>query len=167
MNKKVLNSVLLVSVLSIWGYVLYSKVLGNGDSPVQEENVQNTANTSRIIKKDSFILKANYRDPFLGKTIRIKPKNTTSPIVSNKKNVQISKKAIAEVKWPSIRYYGLIKNTSKKNSGTGLMSIDGKSHKINKQDEINDLRIISLNKDSVVVKFNKSTKAFHSKKKRL
>lgn len=166
MNKKTLNSILLISVLAIWGYVLYSKFY-NGETVLSEdENLINNTPVRSHIKKDSFELRANYRDPFLGKASRpvYKPKKNQgkSTQINRKKKPPLKK---TEQVWPTIRYYGLVKNASRKKSGTALISINGKTHHVNNGEKVDNIEVRSIQGDSIKVKFNKELKTFYSRKK--
>lgn len=165
MNKRQINILLLVAVVGIWGYVVYSKFVGPTVDNEQNLDSISVQRRERIVKKDSFVLKANYRDPFLGKTIKTRPKIVANPNPSKTK-IHIKKTPDAPISWPTIRYYGLIQNTSKTNAGTGLVSINGKSHKIKKKSQIKDITVITINRDSITLKLKKDIKVFHSKKKR-
>ncbi|MCB0479716.1 MAG: hypothetical protein KDC84_16225 [Crocinitomicaceae bacterium] len=166
MNKKTINSILLVTVLGIWGYVVYAKFY-NGNSESNDTNeIVNVSGGRTIMKKDSFSLRLDYRDPFLGKISNnnFKPKQSISAHSTQEKR-KIKSPTPEPQPWPTIRYYGLVKNASKNKGGTALISLNGKTHQVIQGDEIEHVEIKNILGDSIQVKYQKEIRTFYSRKK--
>lgn len=158
MSKKVINGILIVAVLLLWGMVAY-KFFGGGGTTV-DEVVHNVPNHTVILpdfKKDTIALKPYTRDPFLGK-IKI-AKTTPSKKVVNKP----IKKAAPEpkpryVRWPSIEYLGFIQD--KKSSDPLIIgTCDKRIFRKHVNDEIKEgIKLVKFYKDSIQLEFDGHTK---------
>ena len=82
MNKKTLNIILIVTVVALWGTVLY-KYVNRFFNPIQNDFVvrEFSSPISTKIAKDTFDLQPLHRDPFLDRSM-IK-RNEEKPIRVN------------------------------------------------------------------------------------
>lgn len=160
--KKKINIILLLAVLGLWGTVLYKYV--NQYFFKEEINVslENKANIRKLLlkDKDTFELKALPRDPFLGKTYA--EKRPTEKIISNrnftpKPVVKVAKPIVQKQLFPTIHYYGFIKNETG-GSELVLLKMNGKLLKVKNNETKEGLKIIKIFKDSIKVSFNGETK---------
>lgn len=143
-NKKSVY-VLLPLVLFIWGAVMYQFF---SFSTTEEEVAVPTNEISlkpiQPIKRDSFAINTNYRDPFLGKVYTAK-----------KDSVPKKKKAVKVVEplvWPNIQYRGIVSDTKEK-SKIFMLVINKKTYLMRKGQTENDVYLKDGDRESVYVKY--------------
>ncbi len=157
MKNKSLTYLLLIVVAVIW-YQVFFRIKSNLETDLgsQQEANQNTLQQIAIVR-DTFVLDANYRDPFGGKIAYEKQIDSTAP---KKKIVQEVKPKQSE-NWYSIKYYGLIKQTNSKNP-LAILKIDGVQFSLRVGDEAFDgYKVKAIYKDSILIKFKNSSKYFY------
>ncbi|WNM19456.1 hypothetical protein [Flavobacterium capsici] len=166
MSKKKINIALLVIVLGLWGTVIYRYVRHFFFAP-EIEVFQSTKNFSGKLtnsSKDTFELKPLERDPFLVLNYR-----NPNPIITHQRNsstkVNIKKEPVSKVKrpFPKIIYYGHILSEEKKKE-TILLSVAGKFLKLSLNEQKENVKVISFNRDSIKVAFEKETQWIRLKK---
>ena len=152
MDKKYLNSALIVLLIVIWGGIIY-KYFGKSKVVAQKRPFIN-ANTpvNHVISKDTFTLKLNNRDPFKTSKIKRAVSNTTSSKKKSKKT-SVSKVVV----WPKIQYFGFVKSEANKTK-LALVKVNGKLYKKREKDKIEALTILRAYSDSIIVAFNKNLK---------
>ena len=156
MNKKKINYILLPLVLFIWGGVIYTLVDGLSSSsdeyPVNKPLPQVKMED---IENDTFVLLANYRDPFLKKKFQqFTSVENNSPINTSKNKIKppITEAVKPAIDWSFIQYHGRIKN-QKTGRNVGMLSINGQSHLINEGEKVQQVKLITLSEDSVKVSY--------------
>lgn len=158
MNKRILNTVLIICLIIIWFFVL-KKIFSNRfveDIDVYNDKNIQFENTFVKIEKDTFNLFALDRDPF-EKTKRKHRKPKLSGKTISKKNQRktikkSNKRAIVNAIWPKISYYGFVKGT-KNEDRLALIKIDNKLHRVRKKEIVNaEINIVLIYADSIVVK---------------
>ena len=139
---------LIPAVAFIWGMVIYKVVKTlSEEETVKPFVITKLDDRSFKVEKDTFSLIALDRDPFLG----IK--------YSKKKNVKhrvVSKK---EIDWPSIEYLGMVSDSDSK-SGVYLLSVRGKSHFLQKGDEVDSIKLVKVSQNKVWLKYKNTTRVF-------
>lgn len=155
MNKKTLNIILLVFMTIIWGLVGRRLFLNaNATAPdVVTAQVQPTT-TYKAIAKDTFSLEHLDRDPFLG-VVRNYTVTTTKS--TKKGNPVPTKKGPPGIKWPTVNYYGLVKKASSKQP-LALLKINNKTHYVKARDVIEEVKILTVTRDSIALQFRKEKK---------
>ncbi|PCJ95000.1 MAG: hypothetical protein COA50_11580 [Flavobacteriaceae bacterium] len=145
-NKK--TYVLLSVVLAIWGILGYKIIVGIGSDDVQRNEMAlvETYVPIKVKKRDTFVILANYRDPFLGTM----PKKAE---VKNKRNV-VPKKTVLPKK--DITYSGSV-SQSNTNNRMFFISIDGQQYIMSKKEEIVGVRLVSGNEQQIKVRYNGRT----------
>jgi len=168
MDKRLLNSILIVLMLAIWIVVLY-RVFNFFKTDSAMNNVSNAitsgGNSFHNFAKDTFDLKHVDRDPFLDKFNKVKEKRIRKVISKpnekssvTKKNKIPPKKRIADnSKWPKLSYYGYIRGMNS-SSELVLIKVNNKLHKIREGDDIEGVYIKRVYRDSIIVKMEKQTK---------
>ncbi len=128
-------------VLIIWGIIGF-KVIGTLSSEPQPEIVvKQTSQDFQLVKeKDTFSIIADYRDPFLG-TLPPQEKNTVKRPVVKK-----------EVPKKNIVYSGLVSQTGSGNT-LYFVSIDGRQYTLSKNEEVDNVRLLSGNEESIKVRY--------------
>lgn len=142
MKKQTKTYLLLGFVLIIWGVIGF-KVVGVLSSDPQPEpvSVSVTDLPKHIVKKDTFSLLANYRDPFLG-TLP-KKKRTAKPKVVKKK----------EVPKKNITYLGTVTGSGTSNT-LYFLSIDGKQYMLSKNEEVEQVKLLRGTEKQITVRYN-------------
>ena len=133
---------LLSLVLLIWGIIGFKVINGLSASSEPVVVLDPLRDLPKITKKkDTFTLIANYRDPFLG----------TMP-VSKKKSI---KKPIQKAKTPkrNIKYAGTVSQNGSTNA-LFFVSIDGKQHIMSKNEEIDEVKLLTGNRQYIKVRYN-------------
>lgn len=157
MKSNPLKYILIAVVALIYGKIFFdvSDLIGTEEPQMETQKV--VVLNKKAISDTAYILKLNYSDPFLKKSIRKKL------IVSNikktsKKNFKIPEKK--HIKEPKVSYKGLVKN---KNSSKkiGLVMIDNKSYLVTQNKEYNNIKIISFDNLSLSYMFNREVKKIH------
>lgn len=165
MQKKRINIILLLVVLGLWGTVAY-KTITQFFFPKQVTVIQEQFNANPSIgehKKDTFNLTLINRDPFLNKQNNNKPLAVQRNIVEKNLNVRPKVKTPIIIKekpviiWPVISYYGYIKSKIKADELI-MVKVDSRLYKIRKNDEVDNVIIKKIYKDSIEVIFNKEKK---------
>ena len=171
MKNRPLTISLLVAVVSIWAWIMYS-VFDYMESP--EVAVTNKRKFVSVIKEDTtttdYVLDLNYKDPFLKKectayrvvntaihvnTINKQVDNTGSP---NRLKTKPDKE---EIPVPVINYVGRIQNAKLKKP-VAILLIDGNEYMMQEGQENNGVLLQGIMNDSVKVIFSK--KIFYVKK---
>src|ERR1044072_6787061 len=144
-------------VLAIWGvigwkvYVAFGKNIKNvvsNNAPAEKNKAEPLADTISLI--------ANYRDPFLDKTIENSPAKIHTTKISKAESVK-SIPVVTVAAWPKIMYHGLIKRSGDKRT-VGFLSVDGKSFFVQGGGEAGAVKVGKLWNDSVEIFFGKEKK---------
>ena len=157
MKNKKTTYFLLPIVLAVWGMIgwkVYAAFGGNeknivaSNLPTEKINPAETSDTTSLV--------VNYRDPFLDKAVeKIIPRQSKS----NSQNIIVKQSvpAMQTSAWPKLAYQGLIKK-SVGEKATGFLTVDGKSFFVQAKQDLQDVTIGRLWKDSVEVFFEKEKK---------
>lgn len=157
MKSKALTYVLLLVVGIIW-YQVFIRVKSNltDEGETSTYNTQLSVNFKPIVR-DTFILVADYRDPF-GGALKVEPISTNQPNPEPIYRPAPPKKV--EEQWPNIKYFGLVRKTDS-NSPLGIISIDGIQLHLRKGESVfDDINIKAIGRDSIQVKYHKKLKTF-------
>jgi hypothetical protein len=152
-NKKNLY-ILLPITLFVWVAIIYKVFISMGD---KEETFNNKpklelSTEDNIFKEDTIKLKLSYPDPFL-----------KAPFIS--KNSQSEKKTDIKskltenefIQWPTIQYYGLVKNSKTKQQKINL-SINGKMYIMKRRELKDNIRLLQIYNDSIECVYNNEKK---------
>ncbi len=157
MKKKKIIYLLAPLVVVVWGFVFYqlsSSFLSTPNfakkEPIQKINIDE-------IKRDTFSIIANYRDPFLGCATSLNT-NNNSNIKTTAKKLKIKTEVKAEKPWPIISYNGMIKNNNSEKR-VGIIKIDGKEFLVKEGDVLRKVKIMEINQQLIKVNFQKESKS--------
>lgn len=146
-----------MAVLGLWGTVIYKAAHQYlfPNKSVVKPSVSNVGLNLQYKSKDTFQIQNLTRDPFLNKSVTIKP----APSFRQKKVItnNVAKPKPAPLKWPKVAYYGYIVSGEKKNE-LFLIKIEGKLYKIRNKESAEGIKISKIYKDSIAVVFNKESK---------
>lgn len=147
-NKKALY-ILIPLVVIVWGNFIYQMYTGlhSPDDIVMPQANEETYASDNSFQPDTFSLVNNYRDPFLGKTIREPGPRPNQSSVINRKSPIVTL-------WPSIIYSGVIKNQKSKKE-VAMVQINGQSNLMKVKDVVSEVQLLKIYKDSIEVKFGK------------
>lgn len=143
MKKQQKTYLLLAGVLIIWGvigYQIFSQL-----NPIEKTSFINNKETEFVpvkrIEQEKYIVKANYRDPFLGKTHsnkRVKPGNNTA-----------KKKEI--IPFPSVVYTGIVEGKLAKSY---IITVNGKQEILKINQTFDNITLLRANGKEATIKFN-------------
>lgn len=156
MKNKALTYLLIVVVAVIWYQVflrIKSNVTANDDGSLalSQQNLKFV-----LIQKDTFLLDASYRDPFIGKS-----KLETSDIPVQEIIPPPPTPAKPQFTWPTINYYGWVRKTDSKNP-LCIVNIDGMLLYLRKGEEIFDgIRVMAVERDFIQLKKGKNQHYFY------
>jgi len=149
MNKKSTTYIMLTIVILIWGAILY-KLAGIFISPKTENKLSiklNNVPLSLTNDSTNYNLIGVPRDPFIKK---LEVHTDYTP------NIKKAEKPV-DLKWPTIKFKGIIKsnNTSKP---LAILAINNKSQFINEGQEIDEVKVSKISKDSIEVIYKEASK---------
>jgi hypothetical protein len=144
-------------VFLVWGIVFYQLYLYFfSTSTYVTEKAEVVVNVDEI-KKDTFSIVANYRDPFLGENIRLTQSKTTNNQSSQPKvQKNIAPKPI-DTPWPTIEYKGMIKNNNSEKR-VGIVGLNNKEYLVKEGEVLNGVKFMVISKELIQVSFQKEQK---------
>lgn len=158
MKNKRLIYILAPLALLIWGLIFY-KIFTHfgGDQKDSMSNRDHPNTGQKETPRDTFIILANYRDPFFGRNDRpYLQGNRTDHVLNNQTGFSKKNNPLPEI-IPEIKYCGIIANTKNKRR-VGLMRMNNKDLLLKEGDSYNELKIVRLFNDSVKIIYNRKTK---------
>lgn len=146
MKNKRNTYILLVVVLIIWGLIAYKIIssLGGNDVVVLQQNTEVSFNPKPIQETDTFSIKADYRDPFLG-TIE-KPKTISKPRVIKPQEIEIP-----------INYSGMVRDQNT-NESIFFVHINNRQHLMKINNVVDSVKLVKGNEKEITVNYNKKNK---------
>lgn len=158
MKKKKTIYLLLPIILLVWGFVFFQLFSYFFAEPSYATKEKEFTVSIDEIKKDTFSIVANYRDPFLDKKTSLK----THPPIAQRTATKASKhKAIQPVppkQWPVIKYKGMIKNNNNAERRVGIVTIGNQEFLVKEGSILNEISFITINKDYIKVSLQKEQK---------
>jgi hypothetical protein len=148
-NKKSIY-ILLPVVLLVWGGVLYQFFsFTTVDEVLENSSIDLNIKPFKLKERSTFLIKVNYRDPFLGKIY------APQEVSNMKKNAsKTSKKPKIEevIVWPAILYKGIVSDTKDKIK-IYMLYINGKMYLMKKGETENEVFLKGGDKESIYVKY--------------
>lgn len=155
MQKKSINSILIIGVVLIWGVLAFKFIrpffMDKPEVITAESLPIKTTPVTR--KKDTFNLETVNRDPFLGKVF-FKKQGVKKALTKKKK-----RKPTKKTPWPKIAYLGFVKSSTSTNK-LGLVRVNKKLHRVRKNVSIENIQVFLVDKDSIGLKMNNEKKYF-------
>jgi hypothetical protein len=160
-NNKTSTYILLIIVLGLWIVVFYRIYKSFFSEDEGEMVAVVNAKPNKIVLEDSntFLLKANYQDPFLGKfATSLMRSGNSSGVVTTVNKTSIPKVKIEPVKidWSFIKYFGLIKNHQTQKQ-VALVSINGRQHMVSEGDNVDEVLFVKNFRDSIKITYQRET----------
>jgi hypothetical protein len=110
--------------------------------------------------EDTFKLMANYSDPFLER----RQLSSSEMLYSSSISMNSPAKAVKPtIIWPEVKYGGTIINKSNKNI-LYLVRVDNSNHLMKKGEEISQIKLYRVFKDSIVIQYKKKCKTILKEK---
>jgi len=160
MKNKRLTYILIPLVILVWGLIFY-KIFNHtgGDNKTNVSTaLQKLAKNDHV--KDTFNVKANYRDPFLRGSVRsVIRQSGSGEMTSNRQGFSKQKETKPEIRIPDLKYFGLIAN-SKNKQKIGLFRLNNKDLILKEADLYEEFKISRLYNDSVQIAYKKIKKTF-------
>jgi len=159
------NVIALLAVLLVWGYLMKSKF---GFFETEDEyNSYSEYSITPLMKqynKDTFELNLTAKDPFLGgKNFKVKSNSTHNSQSRSRLKVQSISQPIKDIKrWPSIAYFGYVKNRTKGKQAC-IVQINGSTFKMFLNSKNSEVVLKTIYKDSIRVSFNDAVKTIFKK----
>ncbi|MCK0160129.1 hypothetical protein [Allomuricauda sp. F6463D] len=145
MSNNIKTYLLLGVVLLVWGIIGFKLIKALSKEPELPMVQQPISALPKSIKKrDTFELMANYRDPFLGTLPATKKKAVKRAV----KKEPVSKR--------NIIYSGLVAQTGSGNT-MFFVTIEGQQYIMSKSEEINGVRLLNGNGQSIKVRYDGRT----------
>lgn len=165
--KKKINIVLILIVLTVWGFVA-SKTLSQYFF-LDKKTINNGQFNSKLsinkIKKDTFALGNIARDPFLNKENRAYVSSPSKYIYFKKPTIKKEAKPIIVkqkeiINWPQITYHGYINSKDRNGELLILVNVDKKLHRLKMNQQSDGITLKKVYKDSIQLDFNREKKIF-------
>ncbi len=162
MKDKRSTIILLAAVGLVWGFALYQIISGfmGGNEPVFKKEA--SVNIQEVVwESDSFSLKLNYRDPFLGRShmtlassipegapLRRSPVRKAEP----ERKPEPERAPVLKVDISFVSYIGLIKN-QKTGKEVSLLSIHGRDYFMTEGQAEKEVTLLRNMVDSVEIRY--------------
>lgn len=157
MNKKILQIILFVAVIIIWGLVLYKYFQGEPESEVAWNTPTIHSRINRSGENENAPLKLSYSDPFLkegsgSKNNTTQTQNRISPPATNKKKTEIRTDPGQgnQIKWLDLTYKGSIQNKNNAEQ-IAIVSLNNTEKIVQEGDLILDYRVIKITNESILM----------------
>jgi hypothetical protein len=161
MKNKKLIYILLFLVVSIWITIIIKVVSFSKDPQGIIDNKIVKLNDDQLKQKlDTFLIVANYPDPFL----KSKNKSESNKGIADIKDKKISNqnKKISNIKWPQLVYCGLVNNNSN-NQKIGFLKINDKDFLVKQGDIIEEIFLEYIYNDSIQLSYMDESRVIKKK----
>jgi sulfite reductase beta subunit-like hemoprotein len=147
------NIVLGVIVIAVWGLIAFKILSYLKSTSIVELPITNVFKTAGIkVKREKFTIDASYRDPFLNEI----EEKAAKQFKNRELDFQRSK---PQIKWPEIKYNGIIE-TSSKDKKVGLLQVNKRVYLVNIGDSAARMTVIAMYKDSLRLKYSNEVKVY-------
>jgi hypothetical protein len=157
-NRKILYVLLPLAIL-LWGIIIYRIIihLRNSNS-VFISNSEDIVINNEVIIEDTFLIHADYKDPFIERSIV----SIVADLTAKNIRPQDARESISQssYSWPAIRYGGMIMNKSS-DTYLYLIEIENNNLFVKKGDVIGMIEIREVFKDSIIVGYKKHKKVIY------
>mgnify|MGYP006921595930 CR=1 FL=1 len=152
-NKKNIY-ILLPAVILIWGVLIYKIIRGLNPSLsfAQSAVISKTFKPEKLKESQSFTIRADYRDPFLGTTEKKKKK-----IITKKKNIATVKDE--SIPFPQIIFKGVV-TPKGNNEEVFLIIVNGQQHLFKKKSTYDGVTLLLGNNKQVTLQFQDQKQSF-------
>jgi hypothetical protein len=155
MKKNITQYILFATVIFIWGYVLFKiyKSLNAKDEFVNRKEIQRDT-TNEYSETDSFTIAKFYPNPF----IEVIGDELGQGNYEEQNNEEDNYIASIPLKWPKIEFMGIISAKKKTEKKTILLRIDNADYLVKNSEEIKQIKILAVYRDSVMLQFKNEKK---------
>ena len=150
MKKKRTTYLLLITVLIVWGIIVYKffDTVQIGDDYTIATESYMIFKPDTLSKPANFSIVANYRDPFLGELQRDK-----MPLKKVKKKIKLP-----EVVFPEIIYHGMIDPKQKKRASLFIITVNNKQQFLSVGQKIEGVQLLKGNSKEITILFEQRKK---------
>lgn len=141
MKNKVFTYVLLVIVLVVWGIIFNKIFQANADETTISDSKPMKVKSDTLFTPKQYLLKLNYREPFLGTSYTVKKKAQVKP-----KSI----KPVDPFPIEDLSYLGMIKNAKKKTS-IAIVKWRGVESYVGIGEKVNNIKILSVENSYIEV----------------
>ncbi|MFV0249062.1 MAG: hypothetical protein ACK5H1_08925 [Tenacibaculum sp.] len=147
MKKQQKTYILIFALVLVWGLVGYK--MYRGLKPTAKKNLDSISekkiSLKNYTKSEVYKIKANYRDPFLGKLL-------VQKINHPKPKAQKAAKAIV---FPPVIYNGMV---ARENTKLYTLTVNGRQEVLKIGESLNGVKLIKANKEKATVRFKQTVK---------
>ncbi len=153
MKNQKITYVLLPLAIVIWGIIIW-KIFFATQATInykQIEKIRKLDKEKRVEKQNRVQLKLDYKDPFLKENNKFDNREKTKKEIENITRV---------VRWPSIRYKGIV-SSHNANSSIGILYIGNKNYLVRKGQNIENIAVHEIAKDSIELQCENDVRSFY------
>ncbi len=160
MTTKRKNTIAIVAVIVIWGYVglkLNDYFQAEGQDIAYVPPAKNTIDM--LFRKDTFDLKLDYPDPFLRSGRSRQTSAYTKPSAPSSTKPKAKTKPDPVTSWPTIAFNGTLKSNQSEEP-RGILKVGDKSDWVRVGDYLGGVKVLTLSKNEIQLEFNGESKVF-------
>lgn len=155
MKNKPITYLLVIAVGFIW-FKVFVRITSNLRGETLTDQIGEKFEPFQLpLARDTFEIAANYRDPFLTKSIKILKQANIESKPFNKPTPKPT------YQWPTIKYFGLVKNT-KSSKPLAIVKFDQVQLMVREKDQVwTDITIKKIYRDSILMSHGKERKMIY------
>lgn len=152
MKSKRNTYILLITVLLIWGILIYQFFSFAGKKKIVTESAGTNLHVRPVVikERESIVINVNYRDPFLGQMYL--PANNDKK-KSGRRTKLINKEPLL---WPSIIYKGIVSDSKDKNK-VFMVIINGQTYLMREKEMEQEITLKKGNREFINVTYKGTT----------
>jgi hypothetical protein len=157
MKKNRVNIILIVVVVSIWGFVAL-KATGNlfaSEDTLTQTDDSALPEVQEPKKLTDEKLQLNYNDPFLGNSYKSEVKSPVNNSSVKIKNQKTKVEKIVSKEFPPVKFFGLVRNTGT-NKMVAIVSVNNQEKRMLSGETFNEVKLEKITRDSILVSWNKN-----------
>jgi hypothetical protein len=146
----------------VWGLIII-RIFNYSDKSTdyQPHSQSKKLKEDKLYMPDTFLIKADYRDPFLATLRRTTPvtvqnqatqvnRTQQQPVIRrDNRNTRFNRR---RVRWPNIEFGGVIQNENSKEI-TALVKINDQNRLLFSGDIVEDITVVAIYNDSIIVSY--------------
>ena len=151
-NKKLLY-ILIPAVVFIWGYVVIKIVRQiSNNTTITNYQTQIDDFLNEDVKKETFTIVANYKDPFLKQLPQHKTDKKEENIADYRKKTDKPTRLQKRIRWPNVKYTGMVANTKSKEK-LALIIIENQNYIFGKGESKQEITLNAIFEDSIHIEY--------------
>ena len=153
--------ILVPIALLVWGLIGFKVIKQTEQAPneiVIPQIPDETLSSNSDKLNETYQLKLNYKDPFLGKITKSRPSARRSN--QNHKRSKRITNPHEKKNWPDVEYGGRIRNQDS-DKNIAILKINSQEQLVKELDELKGIIIKDIYKDSIRLTYNSDTRVFY------